>query len=104
MGACLNTHSYKYDLGKPEILKLWKQAVETSQWESGHSYSGCIGMLHGDPEFHDLNLKSEDEANMHITENHEKWLKPLAVSYNETQENGWYPPGKYWMIGGWCSS
>jgi hypothetical protein len=99
MGACFNTRSFSAERTKQEVATLWREAVEDSQYESGHSYSGCIGMLGCDIDWRG-NLpifKSVDDAAEYIEDNHEKWDGPMAVKFmSEGKE--------YWMIGGWCSS
>ncbi len=98
MGANLNTRMYPVDLGKDKVLKMWNDDVDMSLHEHGHSYSGEIGMLNGKPKFEDKQFQNEAEADDYITDNHEKWEPPLAVSFRHT--NGQL----YWLIGGWCSS
>lgn len=79
-------------------MKLWAEDCETSLHEHGHSYSGEIGMLQGKPEFIDKMYSTEREAEDYISEHHEKWRRPLAVSFSGTDGV------KHWVIGGWCSS
>jgi len=96
MGASTDTRTLK-DEDRKGIVEKWDSAVEASQYEDGHSYSGCIGMLDGSPQFKDLNLESGDEAEEYIEENHDKYDSPMAVSFTKDNQ-------KYWVIGGWCSS
>jgi hypothetical protein len=84
-------------LGKDKILEHWEAACETSRYEDGNSYSGGIGMLGGKPQWQDKQFETADEAVDFISENHDKWCAPLAVSYNN--RNG----ELCWMIGGWCA-
>ena len=98
MGAHLNTRRYPSTKTKEEILKQWDRDCETSLYESGHSYSGGIGMLSGMPVFKKKRFETECEAIDYIADNHDKWSEPLAVSYNDKYGTKW------WLIGGWCSS
>jgi hypothetical protein len=98
MGANLNTREYPGTKTKAEILKQWEDDCEMSRHESGHSYSGEIGMLSGTPSWADKEFPDENTANEHICEKHKKWSQPLAVSYKARDGTKW------WMIGGWCSS
>lgn len=97
MGANTDFRRYKDSLGREEIKKLWKDAVEQSLREDGHSYSGAIGMLGTEiKDWRDLN-KTEVGAYDYIETYQEKWDPPWAVSYVKDAT-------KYWLIGGWCSS
>jgi hypothetical protein len=97
MGATFNYRLFADELGETGILQVWEDMCEQSRYESGHSYSGCIGMLKGKPRWNDAMLATEDEAREVVADRHEKWEAPLAVSYNENGQ-------KFWLIGGWCSS
>ena len=98
MGANTDFRHYPDTLDKTTILKQWGAACEESRYESGHSYSGAIGMLNGVPTFEDKEFLTEREADDYIADNHEKWRAPMAVSYKD--KGG----AKWWLIGGWCSS
>ena len=98
MGANLSTREYPGTKTKEEILKLWDDDCETSRYESGHSYSGEIGMLSGKPSWEDKEFADSRAADDYICEKHDKWDRPMAVSYKEKDGSKW------WMIGGWCSS
>lgn len=97
MGACFNYRTYPDSLGRAEIIKDWNAAVEESLHESGHSYSGCIGMLHGTVTFKDTGHLTHDAAYDQLVDEHEKWRPALALSYFNKNKL------KCWMIGGWCS-
>lgn len=85
-------------MGLPKIKESWKNQVEQSLHEDGHSYSGEIGMLGTTvARWHDLNFPTSDGAYEYIETHHEKWEPAIAVSYQEEGE-------KWWLIGGWCSS
>lgn len=97
MGAEFNCRVYPDTLNKNGILEKWRTAVDVSRHEDGHSYSGAIGMLRGDPEWQDKQFNSREDAEDYLCDKHEKWSGPLAVSFVTDK-------GKYWVIGGWCSS
>ena len=97
MGANLNTYKFADSIGKEKITERWNYAVEESLYESGHSYSGEIGMLGKGICWLDKNFLLEDDAEEYISENHEKWSKAIAVSFSKDNK-------KFWLIGGWCSS
>lgn len=97
MGANFCYRVYPDSQGRESILASWNQAVDNSLYESGHSYSGDIGMMgHGVSEWHDLN-GTRNQATDWLAKNQEKWECAKAASF---QENG----QKHWMIGGSCSS
>lgn len=98
MGACFNYLTYD-DQPQTEIRSQFKEAVEYSLHERGHSYSGEIGMLGGIAPngFQDKNFKDENEAHEWLADNHHKWNQALAVSFVRDNK-------KKWMVGGWCSS
>jgi hypothetical protein len=98
MGGSLNHRLFADHLGKDVIVKIWDDLCEQSRYDHGHSYSGDIGMLRGNIEWHDALLSSRSEASDFISDNHkEKWSPPVAVSFNEEGV-------KFWLIGGWCRS
>jgi hypothetical protein len=97
MGAEFNYRLFA-DKGKDTIVRQWDALCEQSRYESGHSYSGCIGMLDGAVRWHDIMFATEDEAHEFVADHHEKWEPPLAAAYKDN--NG----QKFWLIGGWCSS
>ena len=101
MGASTSFRTYKNSLGIPKIKELWKADVEQSLYESGHQYSGEIGMLGTKiAKWHEPAFEGDDAENQAYTfieEHHEKWQPAIAVSYIKNGE-------KYWLIGGWGSS
>ncbi len=92
MGAELDFRTYR-TFDKSEIRKAWTDDVEASLIANGNSYSGCIGMLGGEIQWHPKKLSTQDEAIQYLTENHDKWEPPVAVQFIEG-----------WVVGGWCSS
>lgn len=96
MGASTDFRTYKYDLGKEKVKKMFEDDCDVSRSESGRSYSGEIGMLGTVKQWLDLNLPLT-EADEYITEHHQKWDAAMAVSGHRDGK-------KYWVIGGWCSS
>jgi phage gp16-like protein len=102
MGASFDSREYDYSLGKEKIEKLWETEVESSLHESGHSYSGGIGMLGSTiapwQDKDDSYIKlTRQEAFDFISDNHQKWDCAMAVSF-------FHEGKKKWLIGGWCSS
>jgi len=97
MGANFNSRNYPDSKGKKEITAEWEAACEYSRYESGHSYSGDIGMLSGKIDWQDNMFATEREADDYAAENQNKWDPPIAVSYNHRDGTKW------WLIGGWCS-
>ena len=98
MGANTSFRNYPDSLGHDKIKELWKNDVEMSLHEDGHSYSGEIGMLGTKiASWIDLN-KSQEKAYEYIETYHQKWNPALAVSFVGVKGD------KYWLIGGWCSS
>lgn len=96
MGASLDFRTYKYDLGKEKVKKMFEDDCDISRSESGRSYSGEIGMLGTVKQWLDLNLDGY-AVEEYIAEHHQKWDAAMAVS-------GTIKGVKYWWIGGWCSS
>jgi len=100
MGATFSSRRYEGALSREAIEARWKEDVAGSLFESGHSYSGDIGMLGAkiakwvDKDFDSL-FKAEDW----LVANHEKYEPAIAVSYIESTTKA-----KMWVIGGWCSS
>ena len=82
MGSNLSTRTYSDKLGMRAIAEQWSIDVENSRFEDGVSYSGEIGMLGPNiSKWHDLNFKSEAEAEEWLSENHDKWDSAIAVSF-----------------------
>ena len=98
MGACYNSLQFR-SLNKRKVLREWRAAVDDSQYEDGHSYSGCVGMLTGDPVWETSKVfHSRESANEYISNKHQKCEPPIAVRC--LREDG----SEGWLIGGWCSS
>ncbi len=96
MGANLVSISFA-DAPRSQIVADWQARVQESLHESGHSYSGEIGMFGGmQIVWKDLNLASRDDADTLLDEKHEKWNAPWAVSYTHNGK-------KRWLVGGWVS-
>lgn len=97
MGASFDSREYDFLLGKEKIEKLWEAEVESSLCESGHSYSGGIGMLGSTiAPWQDMNLTRQGAFDF-LSDNHRKWDCAMAVSFFHDEK-------KKWLIGGWCSS
>lgn len=98
MGANLDYRIYPDSLGKKSIETRWAQDVDDSIYDSGHSYSGEIGMLGPVIQWRKMDpLESQNAAEEHLSEYHEKWNGAMAVPFKSGTET-------HWMIGGWCSS
>ena len=98
MGANFNFYTFKDSLGKSAILSSWDAEVDGSLHDSGHMYSGGIGMLgHGIDWQGRVPFDSEEAAEDWLSENHQKWDKAMAVQYREDDV-------LHRAIGGWCSS
>jgi len=100
-GAC---SSFRVVTGKDikEIEKIWNNMVEENQFESGHSYSGDIGMLGTGFEIMEKGKIFEiNEARDYIEENHNKWSNAMAVQIKNPKA----PKDTIsYLIGGVCSS
>ena len=97
MGAEFNYRLFADKLGESAIHAQWDSMCEQSRYDSGHSYSGAIGMLDGEPYWSDKMFSTEDAAHEFVADTHQKWHPPLAVSFSKNGD-------KFWLIGGWCSS
>lgn len=97
MGASFNAVTYDGKLTKKEVEKLWNGSVQESLHESGHSYSGRIGMLGNGINWDTMEFPTENEAHEYLSNKQEKWDKAMGVKY--TKLNG----EKMWLVGGWCS-
>ena len=91
MGASLSTGTYKLDSNYKD---RWNSDVEQSQHESGHSYSGEIGMLGKGFDMSSHIAEDTNEAHDYICDHHDKWDGAMAV---KTKDG-------FVVIGGWCSS
>lgn len=81
-----------------EALKKWNNEVDSSLYESGHSYSGGIGMLGRGFDVHtDAEITTQEDAVEYIADNHEKWEGAMAITIKKGNV-------QVWIIGGWCSS
>jgi hypothetical protein len=98
MGASFQAMSFDIT-DRQEICKQWDAEVENSQYESGHCYSGEIGMLGFSDgiEWRDLSLSSRQAAEEYIESHQEKWEPAMAVSFVEDGKPGW-------VVGGSCPS
>jgi hypothetical protein len=98
MGASFNYRLFGDFLDRKTIAKMWDDMCEQSRHDRGHSYSGDIGMLRGNVQWHEEVLPAQHLAYEFVLQNHkEKWDPPVAAPYvNETGH-------KIWLIGGWCS-
>lgn len=97
MGAEFNSHVFK-DVPRAEIERVWADAVSQNQYESGHSYSGGIGMLGERIKWIDMPpCENQDTAEEWLADKHQKWDCAMAVPFMKDDQ-------KLWLIGGWCSS
>jgi hypothetical protein len=80
MGASLNAVTFRCN-DRTKIAKEFEAMAEQARHESGHSYSGTIGELHGSIRWNDLKLGNERAANDWLADHHQKWDGPMAVSF-----------------------
>lgn len=93
MGGNLDTRTYDVELSKSEVEKNFESDQQASAYESGHSYSGQIGVMPHGIEWKSQTFKTRTEAEEYICENHRKWDKAFGVKTDTI-----------WIVGGWCSS
>jgi len=91
MGASFSYRIYE-NMSIDKAMKEWSKEVDDSLYESGHSYSGEIGMLQGTVVVKPKIDKLED-AITYIEDHHQKWDSGMCV-----------PISNGCVIGGWCSS
>lgn len=96
MGACFNAVVFEV-ADMTEVQRRWVEAVQDSLYESGHSYSGEIGMLGPDIQWRTAKFPDARSAEQQIMDKHQKWEPPLAYEYQGEGGHGW-------VVGGWCSS
>lgn len=92
MGSQLDFRTYRTS-DKNEVRTAWMEDVDRSLLEDGNSYSGRIGMLNGEIQWHPKKLNTQEEAVQYVMENHDKWEPPVAAQFDDG-----------WVVGGWCSS
>jgi hypothetical protein len=79
-------------------MQLCEDRMEDSRYESGHSYSGEIGMAHG-IRWTGQRFTDRNAAYDWLEDNAEKWGPALGVALRDTEA------GKTTFIfGAWCSS
>ena len=100
MGANFDARGYEGKYSFKEVISLFMDDIEESQWEDGHSYSGCIGMLDGIDKKISKVFDSHDDAYNYIEDNHQKWNGAWAAKFKDSDD----PSGFGWIVGGWCSS
>ncbi len=92
MGGVYNFYLLQ-ETDREKAIQAFHNHVARSQYESGHSYSGEIGMkteiVDGPTDF-----ATEDEASDWVSEHNEKWGPAHLVRLKD---------GRY-GYGGWCSS
>ena len=94
MGGSTDFRTYDKELTKEQVEKQFSGDQELSAYESGHSYSGQIGVMpHGINWIGSISFSTNAEAEEYITENHDKWDKAFGL---RTEEG--------YVVGGWCSS
>lgn len=97
MGANYCSLAFKGDLTKEEVREQFDSAVNESRYESGHCYSGEIGMATG-LKFTGREFPTLEEAENYVEDTAEKWEEALCVRYTDKDGVAW------WYIGAWCSS
>lgn len=93
MGASFVTTEFDGKLSKNELRKEFSKYQEQSRYESGHSYSGELGMCEG-LLVEDKVFETYNSACDYICDNTHKWEYALAVKIK----------GGEWVVGGVCSS
>jgi len=93
MGGSLDTRTYKKELTKEQVEKEFSRDQEESAYESGHSYSGEIGVMPSGIDWLTKTFKTNSEAEDYICDNHDKWKQAFGL---RTEEG--------YVVGGWCSS
>ena len=93
MGGSLDTRTYDKELTKEQVEEKFSRDQEMSAYESGHSYSGAIGVMPSGIEWLTKTFKTNEEAEEYISEKHDKWDKAFGA---RTEEG--------YVVGGWCSS
>lgn len=83
MGGNFSYRIYK-DAPQKDIEAQWADDVQQSLYESGHMYSGAIGMLGTSiAAWHDKEFATQDEADDFLSGIHNKWEPGEAVSFWE---------------------
>ena len=103
MGACTDLRTYA-NFTKVEAERRFTEDQQESAYDSGHSYSGCIGVMPGGVTWVDETFPSAFEAERYITKNHEKWEPAMGVAYVQVVEEDEPKETRGFVIGGWCSS
>lgn len=80
MGANCVTKTYRTD-DKTAVVKQFEADCEQSRHESGHSYSGCVGMFHGIKNWVPIPCSDISSAYEFIEDKHEKWDGAMAVPF-----------------------
>ena len=93
MGGSLDTRTYDKELTKEQVENEFSRDQQDSAYESGHSYSGQIGVMPSGIDWLTEKFKTNSEAIDYITDEHDKWDKAFGV---RTEEG--------YVVGGWCSS
>ena len=93
MGGSLDTRTYDKELTKEQVEKAFSRDQEDSAYESGHSYSGQIGVMPHGIDWLTQTCKTLHAAEEYITDEHDKWDK----AFGAVTEEGY-------VVGGWCSS
>jgi hypothetical protein len=97
MGANFCTLTFDGELTRDEVRGRFDAAVDQSLYESGHSYSGEIGMATG-LMFMSKTFESQQEAYEWVSDAAEKWGPALCVRYKAPGDK------EFWYIGAMCSS
>ncbi len=92
MGGEFDIRMYSVDLTKSQVEDSFKDDQETSAYENGHSYSGCIGVMPSGIEWKSP-IEDNIEAEEFILNNHRKWDKAWGIKTESS-----------YIVGGWCSS
>ena len=93
MGGSTDFRTYDKELTKEQVEEKFSGDQESSAYESGHAYSGQIGVMPKGIDWLTEKFKTNSEAEDYITDEHDKWDKAFGV---RTEEG--------YVVGGWCSS
>ena len=93
MGGCTDFRTYDKSMTETRVEESFSSDQETSAYEDGHNYSGCIGAMPCGIDWLTQTFKTRNAAEKYIMENHDKWYEAFGA---HTEEG--------YVVGGWCSS
>tara|TARA_Y100001951_G_C11218859_1_gene227501 strand:+ start:438 stop:719 length:282 start_codon:yes stop_codon:yes gene_type:complete len=93
MGGSLDYRTYDKALTKEQVEEKFEGDQESSAYESGHSYSGQIGVMPHGIDWQTQTFKTVDEAVEWLSSHHDKWDKAFGIITKSA-----------YVVGGVCSS